>query len=223
MDSFSHCTTAILCWQELEHCHKTSALEALKSGYSSPQRVYHGWEHIEDLLRKLEVFHSLASRLDLIKSTVFWHDAVYQFHHDDGTLRPDSENVADSARLFLQYSEHTSVERDAIEDMIMATAEHMGELHSSPEYYPGYSKDRDLLLDLDLSGLGASWNHFCRMEEKIRREFAWVAEEDFRKGRGDILKKLLAKPSLYRRGETYALWEQSARSNLARRMAELGS
>ena len=63
-------------WRSLEASHKPSAWGALERGYGDARRAYHGWEHIAELLEKLDGFEALAARPALIATAVFWHDFV---------------------------------------------------------------------------------------------------------------------------------------------------
>ena len=201
--------------------HRSGAWDTVKQGYDEPHRTYHGWGHIGDLLKKLDRFSDLATRADLIAAAIFWHDVVYQTQNSDGSYRPDIVNVRQSAESFLRHSLFAPVETAAVEAMILATGDHMATADSL-EPYAGFSSDLDLFLDLDLSGLGASWPKVSRDTQRIRREFAWVAEAAFCTGRAAILRGFVTdgRP-LYRRDETNRAWSASARANLTRSIAEL--
>jgi len=56
------------------------------------------------LLEKLSEFSGLSTRPDIIAVSVFWHDVVYGTQNEDGSPRPDNENVRDSGALFRQYT-----------------------------------------------------------------------------------------------------------------------
>ena len=49
-------------WQALTATHKPGAWEALDAGYSESHRAYHSWEHIDDMLEKLEYVCCLPCR-----------------------------------------------------------------------------------------------------------------------------------------------------------------
>src|SRR5664279_350374 len=63
-------------WRSLQASHKPSAWDALDRGYSDARRAYHSWEHIAELLEKLDGFQALTAKPALIATAVFWHDAV---------------------------------------------------------------------------------------------------------------------------------------------------
>ena len=90
------------------------------------------------------------------------------------------------------------------------------------ERYPGFSRDLDLFLDLDLSSLGASWPIFARNLEQLRFEYAWVPEPLFCLGRLQMIDTFAARgDALYRRDETRKLWSRRAHENLARAQDQL--
>ena len=202
--------------------HKPGAFERLDAGYSEKKtRAYHAWGHIGDLLKKLEGFSELASRPDLIAIAIFWHDVIYKTQNPDGSLRPDRENVLESAELFRRYTLLPEMEADAVYSMIMATGNHMT-ARPEREFYPGFGNDYDLFLDLDLSALGAPWVKFSRDTGKIRFEYGWVPENAFCRGRAAILKKFVQEGvKLFRRAETASKWGASAKANLMRSISEL--
>ncbi len=208
-------------WMPLEACHKTGAWEALDACYSECHRAYHTWEHIGGLLEKLSVFSNLAARPDLIATSAFWHDSVYQTQNHDGTPRLDYDNVHNSAELFRRYTLLNQTDAGAVYDMIMATANHM-QARAEELYYAGFSDDLDLFLDLDLSSLAAPWEKFAEHLAWIRKEFLWAPELVFCSAHLRILENFAKEDArLYRRAETNGKWHTDAKVNLERCIADL--
>ena len=195
-------------WIPLEGRHRTGAWEALDAGYTESHRAYHTWEHVGSLLEKLSEFSDLSTRSDIIALSVFWHDVVYRTQNQDGSPRPDYENVRDSCELFRQYTSLSKPDADAVYDLIMATANHL-QARAEKQYYAGFSGDLDLFLDLDLSSLASSW-------EKFVEDLARIRFVGFRGGLlfdpAQILENF-AKDDvrLYRRAETSETWRDAAR------------
>lgn len=208
-------------WGQIAAHHQANALATLDAAYREPQRGYHDWSHIADLLTKLDELKALAVRPDLIAAAIFWHDAVYVTRTADGLLRADAENVRASAALFERYSLFDKADADAIHDMIMATASHL-KARAMTEHYPGFARDLDLFLDLDLSSLAAPWPVFENNLERLRFEYAWVPEPLFCLGRLQMIETFAARgDALYRLEETRARWSETARDNLDRAQDEL--
>ena len=201
-------------WRSLEASHKPSAWGALDRGYRDAHRAYHAWEHISELLEKLDGFQALAARPALIATAVFWHDSVYATQAPDGAKRSDLENVRDSAELFLRHTLLNADDAAAVHELIMATADHT-RAEAKKEHYDGFAGDLDLFLDLDLSPLAAPWKIFAANLENIRFEFAWVPEREFYSSQIGMLEGFLkADARLFRRAETRRKWLVAAKDNL---------
>jgi predicted metal-dependent HD superfamily phosphohydrolase len=208
-------------WARIAARHDEEAFAAIDAAYREPQRAYHAWGHIVDLLKKLDGLPHLAARPDLIATAIFWHDSVYLTRDPDGRARADAENVRASAELFARHSKFDPIEAQAIHDMIMATASHM-KAKATTEHYPGFGQDLELLLDLDLSSLAAPWPVFEKNLDAIHFEFGWESDETFYEGRVKMLETFLGGGErLYRLPQTRALWLAAARENLLRVDAEL--
>jgi predicted metal-dependent HD superfamily phosphohydrolase len=85
---------------------------------------------------------------------------------------------------------------------------------------PVSDADAALLIDLDLAILGTPAVRYDRYAIDIRREYDWVAEADFRRGRMAVLTGFLNRPRLYTR-ELWAGQESMARSNLGHELEAL--
>jgi predicted metal-dependent HD superfamily phosphohydrolase len=208
-------------WNLLASRHDAQAFATLDAAYREPQRAYHAWGHIVDLLTKLEALAHLPTRADLVATAIFWHDSVYLTRDPDGRPRTDPENVRASAALFERHSRFDAIEERAVHDLIMATASHM-KAKALVEHYPGFSRDFDFFLDLDLSSLAAPWSVFEKNLDDIHFEFGWAPERAFYQGRVQMLESFLAAgDALFRLPESRGLWLAHARANLLRAAAEL--
>jgi predicted metal-dependent HD superfamily phosphohydrolase len=208
-------------WSRLASRHDAAAFSTLDAAYREPQRAYHAWGHIIDLLTKLETLEPLATRPDLVAAAIFWHDSVYLTCDPDGQPRGDPENVRASVALFLAHSSFDDADAQVVCDFIMATASHM-KSKAEVERYPGFSRDFDLFLDLDLSPLAAPWAAFERNLDDIQFEYGWAPQRAFYQGRLQMLASFLGGGDrLYRLPETRALWLKPARDNLKRAESEL--
>ena len=81
--------------------------------------------------------------------------------------------------------------------------------------------DARLLVDVDLSILGAEEARFEQYEAQVRQEYAWVPSVLFRRNRAKLLSSLLSRPALYSTSWFAERLEQRARKNLARSIAQL--
>ena len=179
--------------------------DQLRAMYGGPDRFYHSGQHVAECLRALDQHSSLCERPSEVEVAVWFHDAVYD------SRRPDNEEK--SALLAVQVLSQLSVTPgpiDRIESMILATKSHLAQ-----------DRDTQLLLDIDLGILGQPPAVFARYDEAIRKEFAWVEEEQYRNGRAAVLRGFLERSRIYKTDTFYELYEDQARSNLELRLREL--
>ena len=196
--------------------HNADAFEILDDAYNENHRFYHNWHHISDMLEKLDQLSYLVSNIEQITMAIFWHDVVYYTKDIDGNVIPDVVNVHASTNKFMEnfnidkYSNYAP----AI-SMVLGTAKHTIAIPSF-HYYEGFEQDFKLFLDLDLSGFGSSYDTFIKNGNNIRKEFAFVPDEDFEFGRRAALLNFWNADPLFKLPETQELWEKKAKDNLTK-------
>jgi predicted metal-dependent HD superfamily phosphohydrolase len=124
-------------------------------------------------------------------------------------LRPAKDNEARSAAWAERELSAATVPADArarVHELIMATR------HAA---LPA-TADEALLVDIDLSILGADPERFDEYEVQVRQEYAWVPGPVFRRKRRELLQGFLARPHLYSTDWFRHRFEAAARSNLQR-------
>src|SRR6185295_1221583 len=122
-----------------------------------------------------------------VEIALWFHDAVYDVHRHDNERRS-----ADWARDALAGAGVAATAIARVEALVMATR------HATTT--PG-SADEELLVDIDLAILGADAARFAEYAAQIRREYAHVADAEFRAGRSAVLAAFLpATRSTARRG-----------------------
>lgn len=181
-----------------------AARDALFARYREPHRAYHDLAHVEACLGHLEELRALATRWGEVACALFFHDAIY--------LPGRTGDEARSAELAREVLTDAGADPGAIarvERAIRATSGHAAD--GDP--------DLALVLDLDLAILAAAPEAFGRYEDAIRREWGHVDAHAFARGRAAFAASMLARPAIYARDETRALWEERARENLSRSIA----
>lgn len=185
----------------------------LDQAYAEPQRGYHTAQHINECLARLDWAlaqqdcPALSSSEQAIVAAALWyHDAVYQPTQHDNEIKS-----ADWALAFLGKAGVPAGQCELLHSLIMATSH--GE---SPQETP-----HQLLVDIDLSILGASPERFAEFGQQIRHEYSRVPLELYRKRRGELLRFFLAKPRLYCLDIFRDAQELQARQNLTLAIAEL--
>ena len=175
-----------------------------RRAYETPARQYHNWHHIESCVAELPSLRCDHPRTVFL--ALVFHDAVYVAGRTDNEAKS-----AELARTTLGGDPCVSgVELDAIDRMIRATRDHHA--HAS-------SADRDLavMLDIDLSILGADRDEYQRYARAIHDEYVPLATTDiqFRIGRLEFLQRTLALQSVFITPEAAQRWDTSARANIA--------
>ena len=78
-----------------------------------------------------------------------------------------------------------------------------------------------MLMDIDLSIIGADATRFDEYETQVRAEYRWVPDFVFHPKRRAVLEDFLARPNLYSTERFQNLLEKRARENLARSLFRL--
>jgi predicted metal-dependent HD superfamily phosphohydrolase len=166
--------------------------DALVRAYGEPHRAYHTAQHIDECLAQLDLAGGHAG----VELALWFHDAVYDTRSHDNELR--------SAEWAVREIGASNPLARRIHDLILATKH-----DAAPA-----TADAQLLVDVDLSILGAPRERFLEYESQVRREYAWVPSFLFRRERAKILQSFLARPSIDSTAFFRESLEQRARENL---------
>lgn len=180
--------------------------EKLVRLHAEPHRAYHNMSHVEDCLFQLDLARSLAEKPDEIEIAIWFHDAVY----DTGALDNEEKSALLARRSLTKHGIAENV-ASRISDLVIATK------HNEPPQDP----DAELLADIDLSIFGRSFEEFDLYEKRIRKEYDWVPEPEYRKARAGILNMFLSRGKIYRTVCFRDMFEASARTNLERSVSRL--
>ena len=206
MTDDTHLARWLALWERLDAKGDGEALHAdLVARYAEPQRAYHTLPHIAHCLEQFDGARELAVYPDEVELAIWFHDAVYDPRVTD--------NEAQSAALAHRTALDADIRRASakrVYHLILATQ------HKALPTDP----DQQLLVDVDLSSLGGSWDTFDRNGRNIRREFAHVADAAYREGRAAFFEAFLARPSIYSTPSFRERYEAAARANLARALAD---
>lgn len=174
--------------------------------YQSQERAYHNTKHLVNMCDVLTGFGPPTKHPQLYLA-VLYHDAIY-----DSRAKDNEEASAMLAEQDLSAIGFDASYIDRVKSLIMTTREHV----PAPD-----DEEAAWLVDADLAVLAASPQDYLLYAQAIRAEYAWVPEPDYRKGRAGVLKRFLARSPLFWVPEHRATWEERARQNLARELAEL--
>lgn len=163
--------------------------------YAEAHRAYHNAAHVEAMLEALASRGVLTPTLAL---ATWGHDLIYDPRRSDNEER--------SAQVFgdwlaVQGASTTLVQEVAA--LILATK------HAAPPA----NREEALLVDADLSILGADADTFAAYDRAIRREYRHVPGLLYRMGRKKVLRSFLDRERIYTTPE-FAGLEARARVNL---------
>jgi predicted metal-dependent HD superfamily phosphohydrolase len=177
--------------------------EEIVQAYSGPGRFYHTLDHVMDVLNTVERLAALARNLNAVKLAAWLHDVIYDSKASDNEER--------SARYAERLCEELAIpEGHLVAALIRRTKTHVAEDDA----------DAQVLIDADLAILGASEAVYRDYAEKIRQEYAWVPESEYRQGRRRVLESFLSRPRLL---HFLGQLEEPARRNLEAEVSRLAS
>jgi predicted metal-dependent HD superfamily phosphohydrolase len=182
--------------------------DELVACYAEPHRSYHTLQHLRECVAGVEEVLALAGRPGEVELALWFHDAVYDVKAHDNEAR----SAAWAKEAVLGAGAPAEAAR-RVHALVMATRH---------DAIPA-SADGRLVVDVDLSILGADAGRFDEYETQVRREYAWVADDQFRARRREVLQRLLARPSIYGTAQIRDRLEQRARANLRRSLLQLES
>ncbi|MCT9091252.1 hypothetical protein N4G70_20645 [Streptomyces sp. ASQP_92] len=174
--------------------------ENLLARWAEPQRRYHDTAHLTAVLDHIDVLERYADQPDLVRLAAWFHDAVY--------LPDRSENEERSARLAERALPEAGLSPEdtaEVARLVRLTVTHAPEEGDA---------NGAVLCDADLAILAAAPDAYAAYAAAVREEYAFVPDEAFRAGRGEVLAQLLALPALFRTPHGVREWEGPARENL---------
>ena len=188
-----------------------SAAEATFAGlaarYQRPRRVYHTLAHARQVADGVGELASYAEDPAATRLAAWYHDAVYQPGAPDNEARSAAYAVRSLAALALPPALIREVER-----LIHLTRDHR------PQAGDGNGQ---VLADADLAILGASPAAYAAYARAIRREYAFIEPEAYRRGRLKLLRGFLARPHIFHTPAWQQARERQARRNLQAEIARL--
>lgn len=186
-------------------------LSDLQERYAEPQRAYHSWRHVSELLAYWDETQADLRRPLAVLAAILFHDAVYEPFAKD--------NEAKSANLLLAKAANwlSSDDLALAYVCILATTAH----ELAHDLAGDMQNDMARFLDMDLAILAAPAERFDEYEAEVRREYAAAPDAAFRVGRRQVLERFLARQKLFFSDWGAARFEAAARQNLTRSIAAL--
>lgn len=188
-------------WKALNLAPPPGLCEQLLRAWDEPQRHYHTLQHLTECLALFDTLRAHAEQPADIELALWFHDAIYDVQGHD--------NEARSAQWAMEALAAGGVDAarcQRVHDLIMATC------HTALPASP----DQALLVDIDLTILGAAAARFAEYTRQISAEYAWVPPEMYAVKRRAVLQGFLAREHIYSTPAVAQRLEQHARANLAK-------
>ena len=177
-------------------------MNQLVAAYSERHRHYHTLQHLRECLAHAEAVRTLARRPAELDLALWFHDAVY-----DPQRKDNEERSAQWAHASVLAAGCAQDIGDRVAALVLATRDHVSRNEDA---------DTQLMLDIDLAILGASYARFDEYERQVRTEYAHVDDAAFRGGRTKFVQSMLARPAIYATDVYRGTLEKRARENLPR-------
>mgnify|MGYP002784959281 CR=1 FL=1 len=174
--------------------------DEIAKAYARPGRYYHTLDHVLAVLETVDSLASHAKNVNAVKLAAWLHDVIY-----------DSK-ASDNEERSAEYAERLCQELSIPEGQRVAALIRTTKTHEAAD------ADAQVLLDADLSILGASDADYQAYAAKIRQEYAWVPEVEYRKGRRQVLEKFFTRPKIF---HLLSHLEKPARRNMAAEISRL--
>ena len=206
MKNFNMKKRWLVLWQRIGARGDASVIyNDLEKRYSEPHRKYHTFKHIVQCLNELDRLDCRSSDKNAIELALWFHDAVYDTH-----TKGNEEKSAELAYSILKKAELKEL-GSLVSKLILSTKH-----KKMPE-----SSLASLLTDIDLSILGQRTKIFDEYERNVRKEYSWVLDVKFARGRSEILLIFLNRPSIFSTPYFQKKYEKRARKNLQRSLKKL--
>ena len=175
--------------------------DALCASYSEPQRHYHTLDHVIALFDCLEEQADEIGDPSRLAFAVWYHDAIYVPEAKD-----NEERSAERAAKELKALGAHPLMVDRVAKLILATKNHQGAT--------GGDYNDDVFLDADFAILGAPPEEYAAYLTGIREEYAHLSDEEWKKGRGAFLERIVTAPRIFRTGVFEGAYAKQARLNI---------
>ena len=175
--------------------------------YSTDDRYYHNLLHIQRVLDVANTLKSLAINFTAIEMAAWFHDVIYDPQANDNEEK--SAKFASDSLISFNIPQATI---DRVVSLILQTKNHHAPLENI---------DSQILLDADLSILGAEELEYMAYAQAIRQEYFWLSETEYRVGRKRVLQDFLQRNRIYFTDKGCQMFELKARENIIAELSNL--
>lgn len=188
--------------------------QALVNRWSEPGREFHNLKHLVDVLVRVDELEEETHRPHLVRLAAWYHGAIFDSADRKAYANKGGEDEAASAVLAREQLVGLGVPEDSaqrVHDLVVALVRH------TPD---ATDFDCAVLCDADLAMLAAEPQRYKEYLRDVRAEYSHLPLEHYVRARVHILRKLLARPSLFS-SPLGAAWEEPARQNVSAELQRL--
>lgn len=167
--------------------------------YDEEGRSFHDLTHINDCLDEFDEIKGFLKNPLEVELAIWYHDVIYNF------LKKDNEEK--SAEFFKKSFSNLFGYMPLLKnvsELILTTKDHI----------PSKNPDSGYLVDIDFYSLGVPFEVFVENTNKIRKEYKYFSDADFKKGRIAFLESVLKKDRVYFTDYFHSKYEGRARDNM---------
>ncbi|QQS22811.1 hypothetical protein IPM19_04265 [bacterium] len=179
--------------------------------YSEPHRYYHTLTHIEHCLRELQAYRLEIPNRHAVELALWLHDVVYDTKLLNLNELTSEDLSAEYAMALMCTAGLPQTLQDDVRRLILITKH-----NALPQ-----QDDEKILVDIDLAILGQPKEIFDEYEANVRKEYGWVSEEDFTKGRIKVLESFLSRNRIYSTEFFHDKYSEQAEINMDRSLTAL--
>ena len=204
--------------QLAENCHH------LIEAWSSPDRSYHGLQHVVDLLTRVETLLPETGDPALVRLAAWFHGVCFSTSAEATYTHNGGENEEASALVAQEDLRELGVDPEkAARVATLIRGLRAKKSTASPtetSKFQAVDIDEQALRDAHLGTLAVEPQRYKRYLELVEREYAHIPREDFLKARRAIVSKLLARRQLFVT-PLARQWDEAARENLSAELQRL--
>lgn len=188
--------------------------ESLIERWSAPERRFHNLKHLVAVLARVDELTEETHEPDVVRLAAWYHGVVFDAAIAAQLANKAGEDEAASADVALRELVALGVPEPRarrVHDLVIHLARH------TPD--PA-DPDSAVLCDADLGMLAVEPQRYKAYLEDLQAEYAHVPRVEFLAARQRILRKLLARTSLFV-SPLSERWEEPARQNLTAELARV--
>ena len=150
-------------------------------------------------MRHFKLINNKGDELNITSQSIFFHDIIY--------IPSRNDNEEESINVFEKFYSETNpknLKKVKVIEFITETKNHL--------LSENYDDEVNLFLDMDMHIIAEdNWEDY---ENKIRKEYCYVDDNEYKNKRKQFLENLLNKEKIFRTNIFYNTYEQIARNNI---------